>query len=319
MSNQSRRSFLKQSMTAGAALAAAGPMAGRLLADDEEAKPGFKYAMCNETFVDWPQRKIFNFLGKCGYTGVEIAPFTINNDVTKVSAKQRKRLRKQAEDAGIEIVGLHWLLSKTEGLHLTSPDKAVRAKTAKYIAALADFCGDLGGTAMIFGSPKQRNIPEGVTREDAIKYAAEVLQEAMPTLAKRKVVLGLEPLGPKETNFMATTAEALQVAKAVNSPNCKLMLDCKAMIHEKESIPELIHKYGKWTIHFHANDPNLQGPGMGELDFVPIFRALKDIDFKGWISVETFDYTPGPEKIARDSLRYMQRVERKVFGGKKMT
>ena len=312
MSRQSRRFFLKQSMTA----AVVGPAAvGHLFAGEEPA--GLKYAMCNETFADWPQERIFKFLDKCGYGGVEIAPFTINKDVTKVSAKQRAVLRKQAEDAGIEVVGLHWLLAKTEGLHLTSPDKQVRRKTAKYIAALADFCGDLGGTAMVFGSPKQRNILEGVSRSDAMKYATEVLQEAMPVLAKRNVVLALEPLAPKETNFMATAAEGVELAKAVNSPNCKLLLDCKAMVHEKEPIPKLIRKYGKWMVHFHANDPNLQGPGMGKLDFVPIFRALKDIDFKGWVSVESFDPKPGPERTARESIRYMRRVERKVFGEKK--
>ena len=61
-------------------------------------------------------------------------------------------------------------------------------------------------------------------------------------------------------------------------------------------------------MHFHANDPNLLGPGMGEVDFVPIFQALKDIGYDGWISVEVFDYSPGAEAICEQSLAYLRDV-----------
>jgi sugar phosphate isomerase/epimerase len=315
MSKHSRRSFLQHTAlaSAGAAWAATCPSAAtHLFAADKPA--GLKYSMCNETFVDWPQDKIFQFIGQCGYGAVEIAPFTINTDVTQISARQRKQLRRQAEAAGIRVIGLHWLLAKTKGLHLTSPDPAVRDKTAEYVAELAKFCSDLGGDVMVFGSPKQRNLLEGVSRGQALGFATEVLRKAMPTLAERQVLLALEPLTTKETDFMNTAAEGVELAKLVDSPQCKLLLDCKAMTAESTSIPDLIRKHGEWLIHFHANDPNLRGPGMGDLDFVPIFQALKDVEFKGWVSVEVFDYTPGAETLARESIEYMKKVEAKVFG-----
>ncbi len=316
MNRQSRRTFLKQGIAAtgfGAATAVIGPNDAWALVNPEKPAP-MKYAICNETFGEWPQGKIFRLAAECGYQGVEIAPFTIHTDVTKVTAKQRARLRKQADASGVEIVGLHWLLAKTEGLHLTSPDKAVRRNTAEYLGALADFCADLGGKAMIFGSPQQRNLAEGMPTEQGMKYATEVLQAVMPRLKKRDVVLGLEPLGPKETNFLVYSDEAVELAKRVDSPNCKIMLDCKAMITESTPIPELIRKHAEWTMHFHANDPNLQGPGFGDLDFVPIFKALRDTKFDGWVSVEVFDYTPGPERLARESIKYMKRCDAKVTG-----
>ncbi|MBN2473550.1 MAG: sugar phosphate isomerase/epimerase [Pirellulales bacterium] len=314
MPRQSRRDFLKHSATGvGAALAATAlPALDKAVAADKSVP--WKYSMCNETFEDWPQGRIFRFLAECGYQAVEIAPFTINTDVTEIPARQRTRLRKQAEQAGIEICGLHWLLSKTEGLHLTSPDADVRKRTTEYLGELARFCAELGGTKMIFGSPKQRNLLPGVSYEQGTQHAVEVLRGAMPVLEKTGVVLGLEPLGPKETNFIVNSADAVALAKLVDSPHCKMMLDCKAMVQEPTPIPELIRKHAAWMVHFHANDPNLRGPGMGDLDFLPIFKALQDVKFSGWVSVEVFDYTPGPERLARESFEYMKKIEGKLVG-----
>ncbi|NLE37093.1 MAG: sugar phosphate isomerase/epimerase [Pirellulaceae bacterium] len=93
----------------------------------------------------------------------------------------------------------------------------------------------------------------------------------------------------------------------VDSPWVRMMLDCKAMwAMEPWPIADVIRRQRDSFVHFHANDPNLQGPGFGKLDFVPIFAALKEVDFKRWVSVEVFDYTPGPERLAIESIKYMK-------------
>jgi sugar phosphate isomerase/epimerase len=124
------------------------------------------------------------------------------------------------------------------------------------------------------------------------------------------VTIGLEPLAPNETTFMSTAAETVGVMKRIDSPRCRMILDCKAAITEADSIPDLIRRHRREMIHFHANDPNLQGPGFGDLDFVPIMGALLDIRFGGWVSVEVFDYSPGVERLARESIKHMQTTVR---------
>jgi sugar phosphate isomerase/epimerase len=92
----------------------------------------------------------------------------------------------------------------------------------------------------------------------------------------------------------------------VGSPNCRLHLDCKAMATESKPIPQIIRENARVIAHFHANDPNMRGPGMGDLDFIPIFQALADVDYRGWVSVEVFDYAPGVEALAGESIEYME-------------
>jgi len=273
-----------------------------------------KFAICNETFVDWPLQRALATARQCGYTGIEIAPFTIAADAKDISAAQRREIRSQAEAAGLEIVGLHWLLAKTEGYYLTSGDAEVRKRTADYLGELVRLCHELGGKILVFGSPKQRNLLPGVTHAQATDYAAEVFSAAVPALEQHNVTLAVEPLGPSEGDFLVTTAEAVSLIERIGSPNVALHLDVKAMSSEPRPIADTIRQNAEYLVHFHANDPNLGGPGFGEVDFVPIFRALRDVDYDGWVSVEVFDYSPGAEQIARRSMQNMLGALKRLEG-----
>ena len=264
-----------------------------------------KYAICNETFGDWPLSKAIDLALDAGYTGWEVAPFMLCEDIFAYSESDRRAYRSHVETAGLEMVGLHWLLAKTEGLHLTSSDRGTRDRTASYLCELARLCSDLGGSVMVLGSPQQRNFGHDQTRDDAMKMAAEVLSQVVGTLEQRKVRIALEPLGSQEGNFLNTAAEARELAGMIDSEHVLLHLDVKAMSSEPETIPAVIRSNADWMIHFHANDPNRQGPGMGDVDFVPIFEALRDVRYDGWVSVEVFDYTPGIETLVRESMQNM--------------
>ena len=266
-----------------------------------------RFAMCNELYENWAFDRVCRFLKESGYDGVEVAPFTLAPLVTDVSSERRAELRAQAADAGIEIIGLHWLLAGTDGLHLTSPDATVRANTADYIGHLAEATRDLGGDLMVFGSPKQRSRLAGVSPEQAFDFAAAVFKSAVPRVADSGVTICMEPLSPAETDFINTCAEAKDLIDAVGHRNFSLHLDVKAMYSESMPATELIRQYGRIAHHFHANDANRRGPGFGDVDFVPIFEALRESGYRRWVSVEVFDYTPNPETITTKSIEYMKR------------
>ncbi len=267
-----------------------------------------RFAICQELFEGWDWERQCKFMAETGYTGIELAPFTLAPRITDVSAARRQELRKVAADYGLTICGLHWLLAKTEGMHLTTSDATQRAATAAYLRELAHACADLGGTVLVFGSPMQRNVESRMERAQAYANAAEVFRGAMPVFGERNVTLCMEPLTPKETNFCNTCADAAELIALVDHPCFQLHQDVKAMLSETTPIPALIEQFASVTKHFHVNDNNLLGPGMGPTEYEPIFAALQKTDYRGWVSVEVFDYKPGAEHIARESLRYMRDV-----------
>lgn len=269
-----------------------------------------KFGICNEIFQGWELEAAMKYAADLGYDGIELAPFTMARSVTEISSLQRQRLRETASRLGIEICGLHWLLAKTEGLHLSHPDNAVRDRTAKYLCDLADCGADLGGKVLILGSPQQRNLRPSISLDQAWELATSTLAEPVRRAEDRGVVFCFEPLAPSETDFINTAADAILFADQFKSPAMQIVLDVKAMAAESIPIPDIIHQSWPHFSHFHANDTNLKGPGFGAVDFHPIATALKKTDYSAYVSVEIFRFEESCEVIATESLNYL----RKVFG-----
>jgi sugar phosphate isomerase/epimerase len=267
-----------------------------------------KFAICNEIFQGWPIEAVLSHCASLGYDGVEIAPFTLGKTAREITPATRRVIRETAAGLGLEICGLHWLLARTEGMSLTHADPGARKRTSGYLCELVDCCADLGGKVLVLGSPQQRNVPPELTQEQAWEFATEVLRPVARRAEDRHAVLCFEPLSPAETNFINTAAEAIRFTAQFQSPAMKIILDVKAMCAEETPIPEIIRQSWPRFAHFHANDKNLKGPGFGQVDFKPIARALLEVGYQDFVSVEVFNFEEGPEAIASRSLAYLRDV-----------
>lgn len=267
-----------------------------------------RFAICQELFEGWEWDRQCKTASALGYTGMEVAPFTLSPLITDVPVARLHEMRATAEKYGMQVIGLHWLLAKTTGFHLTTDDANVRRATGEYLSALARACHELGGQVLVLGSPMQRNLAPGVSRDTGMERAAEVIRMALPALTECGVDLCIEPLTTLETNFLTSCAEAVELMERIGHPRVLLHQDVKAMLGEGTPLPDLIQRFSKVVGHFHVNDSNLLGPGMGETDYRPIFAALLKTGYSGWVSVEVFDYKPGAEFIAKSSIDYMKKV-----------
>jgi sugar phosphate isomerase/epimerase len=247
---------------------------------------------------------------------LELAPFTLAPTVDSVSQTVRRELRDAARDAAVAVTGLHWLLAgpaaATEGWHLTSPDRSVRMRTVSYLGRLARFCAEIGGAVLILGSPKQRSAIDGLTATQATGNLIEAIASLMPTVEDVGVTLCLEPLPLTETDVVTTCDEALAVIRAVGHPALRLVLDVKSLVAEsqmtQEAVPDIIRRVGHGVAYVQANDGGRGHPGSGTTDFVPICQALRDVGYDDWISMEPFEFGPGPDTVAREGLACLERA-----------
>lgn len=266
-------------------------------------------SLCNEVLRE------LDFPGQCtlakalGYHGLELAPFTLGHQPHRLVGVRRTQLRRIAQDHGLEITGLHYLLLAPEGLSITSRDEGVRTRTLDVMRRLIELCADLGGRILVHGSPKQRAIEPGDSRELALARAREAFAAIAKDAEQAGVTYCIEPLAPSETPLINTVEEAAAMVDAIGSPALRTMIDvCAAGNAESVALPELIERWlpsGK-VAHIHLNDPNRRAPGQGRLRFGPILRALERQGYAGLAAVEPFVYQPdGPTAAAR-AIGYLQ-------------
>jgi sugar phosphate isomerase/epimerase len=263
-------------------------------------------------FEDTPLADVCSAAGALGYHGLEIAPFTLCRNVYEFSVDARREAARIVRDHDLDVVGLHWLYVGTENMHMTSPDPKLWSAARDYLEELVGMCADMEGTVLVIGSPNQRSLRAGQSYEDGWSRACALFGSVLDTAAERNVTLCVEPLAPKETDFLNTVADGVKMVRELDHPNFKVHLDVKAMSAEDGQVPEIIRATQLEDIgHVHVNDPNLYGPGMGDVDYGPIAEAFNEVGWDQWLSVEVFKYDPDPVTIARKSINCLERYWKK--------
>jgi D-psicose/D-tagatose/L-ribulose 3-epimerase len=267
----------------------------------------FRQAICNEIYKDWKFSDACRSIRTAGYTGIEIAHFTLAEDPASITPGQRREYSRIIGDEGLTFVGLHWLMVAPKGLHVTAPDTALRERSWLHIRHLIDLCADLGpGGIMVFGSPYQRATTGGISREEATQNYVSGLTGVIPHAEQRGVTILIEALPSAQCDVIQSLEEAAGIVRDINSPAVKTMFDTHNAVEETTPHAELVDRYFHVIRHVHVNEMDGRHCGRGDYDFKPVLSTLKQRGYNGWVSLEAFDFSPGAETIANESLRYLQ-------------
>ena len=268
-----------------------------------------KFALCNEVLAPLPFAEQCRIAAALGYMGLEVAPYTVCEDPAAMSDAQARELARIAADHGLAITGLHWLLVKPAGLSITSPDANVQVRTIAFMRRLCELCAAMGGRYLVHGSPKQRLIAAGQTRDGALALATRVFAAAGEAARTTGVIYCIEPLSADQTPLINTVADAAAIVRAVDNPHLRTMIDTSsAGLAESEPLADLIRRWMPTGLiaHLQVNDPNRRGPGQGDMRFAPILRALAETVYTGVVAAEPFDYFPDGMGAAAWSIGYLR-------------
>ncbi len=267
-----------------------------------------RLSLCNEVIRDMEFAAQCDFAAALGYEGLEVAPFTLDDEPHLLSAERRAELRRAHADAGLECSSLQWLLVTPRGLSITDADDAVRARTVDVMRRLIGLAADLGAHALVHGSPLQRQLVPG-DEDDSRGRARDCFAAIAGDAEEAGVVYCIEPLASGETDYLTSIEEAASVVEDIASPALRTMIDCSATAAMRdEPLAEIIDQWLPTGLiaHIQVNDANRRGPGEGEVPFAPVIAALKRASYKDWIAVEPFIYEPDGPACAAHAAGYLK-------------
>ena len=270
----------------------------------------FRHSMCNEAFDKRPFAEVCAAMRQAGYTGIEIAPFTLAEKPAEVTPARRRELRDIMSSEGLAFVGFHWLMVSPKGLHVTGPDAELRRRSWQHIHDLIDLCADLGPDGvMVFGSPQQRSTTGGLSRAEATCNFAEGLAGIAPHAEERGVAVLAEALPIGQGDVVQTLEEAARLVCQIGSPAIRTMFDVHNAVDEVEPHADLVDRYFDLIRHVHVNEfdgRHCGAPTARPYDYKPVLEVLARRAYRGWVSLEAFDFSFGAERIAHESLRHLE-------------
>lgn len=251
-------------------------------------------------------------LKKTGYDGVEIPVF-------EGDAAHYKSVKKELDNQGLGATTVTVVGPEANPI---SPDASVRKAAVERIKWVIEMTAILGGDLVAgpFHSPLAVFSGNGPTADEK-KRAAEVLRQAAEFAQQAKVKLAIEYLNRFECYFLTTAADAKALVKEVNHPYFSSMYDTFHANIEEKNLPKTIKDFAGSFIHVHISENDRGTPGTGHVHWDETFKALAEVKYDGWMTIEAFgralpalaaatkvwrDLFPNPEEVYTKGLRFMK-------------
>jgi D-psicose/D-tagatose/L-ribulose 3-epimerase len=235
----------------------------------------------------------FELLAKLKHLGFDGVEIPTGDYTTKELANIRNALNN--EDLKCTVATL-----LSPEVNPISPDSAIRAAARNKLQHDINIASELGSEALIgpMHSGHKLFYDRGPNQQE-VDLCTEFLA-AMGTEAKQaNLLLGVEPLNRFECYFLNTAAQGKQLVDAVNLDNVGILYDTHHANIEEYNVYDAITGLGNRLNHFHISESHRGSPGTGAVDWRNSFKALKDMNYKGWLVIESFakDVEGFPEAV----------------------
>ncbi len=262
-----------------------------------------KLSISNIGWAAEADRQVYELMKEYGLSGLEIAPTRIFPE-NPYSDLGRARAWSDELKAtyGFMVPSMQSIwYGRNEKLFGSDSE---RDALIEYTKAAIDFAEAVGAHNLVFGCPRNRNMPEGAHEDIAIAFFKELGDYA----AEHNTVLAMEA-NPTiyNTNYVNTTSEAIELIREVDSRGFLLNLDMGTMIHNDESI-DILKGNEALINHVHISEPGLKLIEHRELHS-RLATLLKAADYDGFISIEV------GRQDDIDSISQMMSYVREIING----
>ncbi len=261
-----------------------------------------KYSISNWIYGNEPLPITFQRLQKYGYDGVELVGEPQRYDVQEV--------KELCQEFGLSILSvLGWSIWPLER-DLAHPDPGMRQKALTYAAECVDLAVAVGAPLVVVipaSAGRTRpigDVSSGKAWKEAVErewgHAVESVRKAAAYAKQKGVLLAVEPINRFESFLVNNVDQGLRFVQEVGSEVVKLHLDTFHMNIEDEDPAEAVHKAGDLLINVHISDSNRMAVGHGHFDFKALMRALKEINYRGALTMEPLP--PAPDAFMAISM-----------------
>ncbi|GAA4355552.1 sugar phosphate isomerase/epimerase family protein [Angustibacter luteus] len=236
-------------------------------------------------------------LARLGVQAVEVAPTKVFADPLRVSDAEVAGYRQFWADHGVRVVAFQSMLFGHP--ELTVFDGAqTRAATTAHLVGFLDLAERLDAGVLVFGSPRNRRVPDAMTAEQVDDIAVAFFSDLGREAAERGVLLCIEPNPPAyDCNFVTTAGEGAALVAAVDSPGFGLHLDAAGMTLAGDDVHAAITA-APGLRHFHVSAPQLGEPEEDVVDHASAARALGEVGYAHHVSIEMRS-VPGGDTVDR--------------------
>jgi len=252
----------------------------------------------------YPLEETIRRLARIGYDGIEIGAAAPHAYPAYLSQERRGEIRKVLDDNTIVVSAMLPAPGGGPGFNVASPLPEERRAAIEQYKEVAQLCSDLGGDTLLYVAGW---VIYGTEWKQAFAWSREALVEIGQAAANLGLTVVIEQ-NPADGNLLESADDGIEMMRAVDTPNIKLMFDTIHAMYRNEVPTDYVYRMGKDLRYVHISDVDRLAPGQGRGDFIGLVQALEDIGYDGFLSMEIgFNYRNAqPDKFAREAYEYMK-------------
>jgi fructoselysine 3-epimerase len=252
----------------------------------------------------YPLEETIRRIARIGYDGIEIGAAAPHAYPAYMSPERRRDIRKVLADNNIVVSAMLPAPGGGPGFNVASPLPEERQAAIEQYKEVAQLCADLGGDTLLYVAGW---VIFGTEWKQAFAWSREALAEIGQAAADLGATVVIEQ-NPADGNLLESADDGIEMMRAVDAPNVKLMFDTIHAMYRNEVPTDYVYRMGKDLRYVHLSDVDRLPPGQGRGDFIGLVQALTDIGYDGFLSMEIgFNYRNAqPDKFAREAYEYMK-------------